>query len=160
MLVIRFNRFGKKNQSAFRIVLQEKTKAPGHRHVEMLGSYNPHTKVTVLKKERVLYWLSQGVQPSDRVHNLLVKEKVIEGKIIPKKMPRPLVKEEATTEKTVEAKAPEAKVEAVGGEPVEPKIEGEALKETPKASEVKAEVPKAPETVAEAPKEVKEEAKA
>ena len=28
MLAIRFNRIGKKNQAAFRIVLQEKTKAP------------------------------------------------------------------------------------------------------------------------------------
>lgn len=94
MLVIRLNRFGKRNQAAFRVVLQEKTKAPGHRHVEMLGSYNPHTKVTTLKKERILYWIGIGAQPSDRVHNILVKEGVTEGKKIAKKMPRPVVKSE------------------------------------------------------------------
>lgn len=95
MLVIRFNRFGKKNQSHFRVVLQEKSSAPGNRHVEMLGSHNPHTKVTTLATERILYWIGQGAQPSDRVHNLLVKQGTIEGKIIPKKMPRPVKKEEA-----------------------------------------------------------------
>ncbi len=108
MLVIRLNRFGKRNQAQFRVVLQEKTKAPGHRHIEMLGSHNPHSKVTILKKDRILYWIGQGAQPSDRVHNMLVKEGVIEGKIIPKKMPRP-VKKEAESAEPVEAKeAPKA----------------------------------------------------
>jgi len=93
MLVIRLNRFGKRNQAQFRVVLQEKTKAPGHRHVEMLGSHNPHSKVTIFKKDRILYWIGQGAQPSDRVHNMLVKEGVIEGKIVAKRMPRPVKKE-------------------------------------------------------------------
>ncbi len=98
MLVIRLNRFGKRNQAQFRVVLQEKTKAPGHRHVEMLGSHNPHSKVTIFKKDRILYWIGQGAQPSDRVHNMLVKEGVIEGKVIAKRMPRPVKKEEPKTE--------------------------------------------------------------
>lgn len=102
MLVIRLNRFGKRNQAQFRVVLQEKTKAPGHRHVEMLGSHNPHSKVTIFKKDRILYWIGQGAQPSDRVHNMLVKEGVIEGKITPKRMPRPVKKEEEAP-KTEEA---------------------------------------------------------
>lgn len=109
MLVIRLNRFGKRNQAQFRVVLQEKTKAPGHRHVEMLGSHNPHSKVTILKKDRILYWIGQGAQPSDRVHNMLVKEGVIEGKVIPKKMPRPLKKEEEAP-KPEETPAPAAEV--------------------------------------------------
>ena len=76
MLTIRFNRVGKKNQAYFRIALQEKGKAPGKRHVEMLGSYDPHKKVTVIKKERVLYWMGQGAELSDSVHNLLLREGV------------------------------------------------------------------------------------
>lgn len=119
MLVIRLNRFGKRNQAQFRVVLQEKTKAPGHRHVEMLGSYNPHSKVTIFKKDRILYWIGQGAQPSDRVHNMLVKEGVIEGKVIAKRMPRPVKKEEETPK--VEETAPAAVAEAA---PVEaPKAE-------------------------------------
>ncbi len=124
MLVIRLNRFGKRNQAQFRVVLQEKTKAPGHRHIEMLGSHNPHSKVTILKKDRILYWIGQGAQPSDRVHNMLVKDGVIEGKIIPKKMPRPVKKEE-------EKKEEEA-----------PKTE-EAAPVVETAAEISAEAPKA-----------------
>ncbi|MGK2848781.1 MAG: 30S ribosomal protein S16 [Minisyncoccota bacterium] len=93
MLVIRFNRTGKKNHASFRVVLQEHTKAPGKRHVEILGSYDPHKKTTVLKKERILHWISQGAQLSPVVNNLLVREGVIEKKKIIKKMPRPVIKE-------------------------------------------------------------------
>lgn len=121
MLVIRLNRYGKRNQAQFRVILQEKAKAPGHRHVEVLGSHNPHSKNTILKKERILYWIGQGATPSDRVHNMLVKAGVIEGKVIPKKMKRPEKKEEVAPETPVA----EAPVEA-------PKTE-----ETP-AEEVKA----------------------
>lgn len=112
MLVIRLNRFGKRNQAQFRVVLQEKTKAPGHRHIEMLGSLNPHSKVTIFKKDRILYWIGQGAQPSDRVHNMLVKEGVIEGKIIAKRMPRPVKKEEPKAEEKPLEAAPVAEVAA------------------------------------------------
>lgn len=126
MLAIRLNRFGKRNQAHFRVVLQEKSKAPGHRHVEMLGSHNPHSKETILKKERILYWIGQGAQVSDRMHNILVKAGVIEGKIIPKKMKRP-------EPKVAEAPAAEAAPETT---PTEAK-EAPAVEEAPK-EEVKA----------------------
>lgn len=103
MLAIRLNRTGKKNRAYFRVVLQEHTKAPGKRHVEILGSYDPHKKTTILNKERIMYWVSQGAQVSDAVHNMLVREGVSDGKKIAKKMPRPVVKEVV----------PEAPVEAV-----------------------------------------------
>lgn len=105
MLVIRFNRTGKRNRAHFRVVLQEHTKAPGKRHVEMLGSHDPIKKTTILNKDRILYWMGQGAKPSDVVYNLLVKEGVVEGKKVAKKMPRPVKKEEAPVE---EAKAEEA----------------------------------------------------
>lgn len=93
MLAIRLNRTGKRNQAHFRVVVQEHTKAPGKRHVEIVGSYDPHKKTTLLKKERILYWIGQGAQVSDAVHNMLVREGVVEAKKIAKKMPRPVVKE-------------------------------------------------------------------
>lgn len=133
MLVIRLNRYGKKNQAQFRVILQEKSKAPGHRHVEVLGSHNPHSKNTILQKERILYWIGQGAEPSDRVHNMLVKAGVIEGKIIPKKMKRPEVKVEET-------KAPEA-TPAVEGEVKAEAAPAEVVAEAP-AVEAPAEVPK------------------
>lgn len=98
MLTIRFNRVGKRNQAYFRIALQEKGKAPGKRHVELLGSYDPHKKMTVIKKERVLYWMGQGAEVSDSVHNLLLREGVVTGdkRVIKMKRPeKPVVAEEA-----------------------------------------------------------------
>ena len=83
MLVIRFLRVGKKNQPFFRIVVTDKRNPPrGGRFLEILGFFNPLTKERKLKKERVEYWLSVGAQPSARVHNLLIEEKIIEGKKI------------------------------------------------------------------------------
>ena len=122
MLTIRLNRTGKRNRAHFRVVLQEHTKAPGKRHVEVLGSLDPIKKTTILNKERIQYWISQGAQPSDAIHNVLVREGVIEGKKIAKKMPRPAVKEEPKVEGTevpVAEGATEAPVEetVVASEP-------------------------------------------
>ena len=80
MLTIRFTRAGKRNRAQFKIALQEKTVAPGGRHVEMLGSYDPNRKIGVLKEERIKYWISKGAQLSDTAHNLFVSKKVISDK--------------------------------------------------------------------------------
>jgi len=83
MLVIRLFRIGKKNQPLFKIVVTEKRKpVRGGVFVEAVGFYNPIKKEKVLKRERIKYWLSVGAQPSPTVHNLLVSEKIIEGKKI------------------------------------------------------------------------------
>ena len=118
MLAIRFNRTGKKNHASFRIVLQEHTKAPGKRHVEILGSYDPHKKVTILKKERIVYWIGQGAQTSPVVTNLLIREGVIERKKIAKKMPRPAVKEEPAPEAATTGEAVKTEENAVASQPV------------------------------------------
>lgn len=88
MLTIRFNRFGRKNRAQFRIVVQERAVAPCGRHVEVLGSYDPHLKKSVIKSERVRYWLGKGAAASDATHNLFVKEGVIKGKKRAVKMKR------------------------------------------------------------------------
>jgi small subunit ribosomal protein S16 len=85
MLVIRFLRVGKKNQPAFKIVVVDKRRSSkSGSFLEEVGFYNPLTKEKVLKIDRIKYWLSKGVQPSPTVYNLLVKEKILEGKKIPK----------------------------------------------------------------------------
>ena len=83
MLMIRLQRVSKKNQPFFRIVVTEKSKSStAGRSVEILGFLNPLKKEKNLKAERIKYWLSVGAQPPDTVHNLLVSEKIIEGKKI------------------------------------------------------------------------------
>lgn len=133
MLTIRFNRVGKKNRAAFRIALQEKAKAPGRKHVEMLGSYDPHSKVAVLKKERILHWISMGAETSESVHNLLVKEGVVEGKKRAIKMEKPAAKEQEVGSKEQEEEKPVA--ETIAEAPVEEgkKEEITAAEEAPAA---------------------------
>jgi len=83
MLKIRFTRKGKKHQSFFRIVVQDTRRSINSGYfLEKLGYYNPITKEKSIDKERVNYWISKGAKLSDTVHNLLVKEGVIEGKKI------------------------------------------------------------------------------
>ena len=82
MLMIRFQRVGRKNDPAFRIVVTEKRSKPKSGELEILGSYHPKTKQTAIKNDRVLYWLSKGAKLSDTVNNLLVEKGVIDGKKI------------------------------------------------------------------------------
>lgn len=80
MLKIRLQRFGKKNQPIFRIVLVDSHKGPkSGSFLEVLGLYNPHTKETTLKSERILHWIGEGAQASDTMNNLLIKNGVIKG---------------------------------------------------------------------------------
>lgn len=80
MLVIRMQRIGRRNDPAFRVVLTEKRSKPTSGQQEILGSFHPKTKETVLKNERILYWISKGAQASDTVRNLLVSKGVTQGK--------------------------------------------------------------------------------
>ena len=80
MLVIRMQRIGRRNDPAFRVVLTEKRSKPKSGQQEILGSFHPKTKETVLKNERILYWISQGAQVSDTVRNLLVSKGVMQRK--------------------------------------------------------------------------------
>jgi len=83
MLKIRLIRVGKKNQPSFKVVIIDKRKSSRAGHfIEQVGFYNPLTKERALKSERIKYWLSVGAQPSATVYNLLIKEKVVEGKKI------------------------------------------------------------------------------
>jgi small subunit ribosomal protein S16 len=86
MLTIRLTRKGKKNQPFFRVVvIDKKRSSTGGRAVEDLGYKNPLTKKVSLKKERILYWISKGAEPSATIHNLLVTEKILDAKKIIKK---------------------------------------------------------------------------
>jgi small subunit ribosomal protein S16 len=90
MLIIRFQRVGRTNDPAFRIVVTEKQNAPkSGKALELLGSYHPKTKQTNVKKDRVLHWVSQGAQVSDTAYNHLLKQGVFQGKPRLVKVKRP-----------------------------------------------------------------------
>ena len=91
MLKIRLQRVGRKNDSAFRVVLTDsKNSAKSGRFKEIIGSYNLKSGEVVFKKDRIEYWMKNGAQVSDTIHNFLVREKIIEGKkknVLSKKSP-------------------------------------------------------------------------
>ena len=75
----------------FRLVLTNKQNGPkSGRFKELLGSYNPHSNEVQFDVERIKYWIENGAQVSDTVHNLLISQKVISGdkkNVLPKKTP-------------------------------------------------------------------------
>lgn len=105
MLKIRLKRVGKRNSPSFRVVVTDSRQGPkSNKNVEEVGFYNPITKEQGLKGERITYWMSVGAQPSDRVYNMLVDAKIIEGSkknVLPKKTP--VVSEAAEEEQAAEA---------------------------------------------------------
>jgi small subunit ribosomal protein S16 len=147
MLVIRLTRVGKKNSPAYRIVVADKQRAVKRKFIEIVGNYNPiqKPKALVIDKERALFWLGRGAQPSDTVRNLMVdlgvldkdaKATKIYGKAKPKKTPE-------------ETEAP--KSEPVAAQAVEEEVSAEKPEET-----VAEETPETTET-SEAPAEEKAE---
>ena len=75
----------------YSLIVVEKSKDPWGDNVEKLGTYNPHTKASEIKADRVAFWIGKGAQPTATVHNLLVNlglikaEKVRAGKTQPGK---------------------------------------------------------------------------
>ncbi len=112
MITIRLFRVGKKNQPLFKIVVTDKRNPPrGGNFLEQVGFYNPLTKEKHLKKERIKFWLSRGAKTSSTLHNLLVKEGILQGPKIPvhkkpkkKEKPKEAPKEEKKIEKVEEEK--------------------------------------------------------
>ena len=82
MLAIRLQRIGKKKFATYRIVVSEKARDTQGDHLEQVGTYNPHAKENQFAPivDRVKYWISKGAMPSETIHNLLVTNKIIEGK--------------------------------------------------------------------------------
>ena len=93
MLMIRFQRRGRVNDPSYRVVVTEKRSKPKSGELEVLGSYHPKTKATILKNERILYWISKGAQTSPTAHNLLVKQGVIKSATINKAKQKKAVEE-------------------------------------------------------------------
>jgi small subunit ribosomal protein S16 len=110
MLMMRLQRVGRKNDPSYRIVVTDKRTSPkSDKHVDRLGSYNPKMNQIQLDAAKAKEWLAKGVQPSDTMHNILVSQKVIDGKkinVLPKKSP--IIDEEALKRAAEEKAAKEA----------------------------------------------------
>jgi small subunit ribosomal protein S16 len=111
MLKIRLQRVGRKHIPTFRVVLTDsKNSTKSGRFLEILGSHDPRNdKDTKINGTRIKELVSKGAQVSDTLHNLLISQKVIDGKkinVLPRKTP---IKKEG---EAVEAPKTEPKVES------------------------------------------------
>ena len=86
--------------------------------MEVLGSYDPRGKRGgTFNTERILHWISKGVQPTGSINNLLINMGVIKGKKMPvSPRTKPVVKE-------VEVKAPSEEVKTESAVAEEKKAE-------------------------------------
>ncbi len=118
MITIRLFRIGKKRQPSYKIVVTDKKNPPsGGRFIDEVGFYDPITKNKSINGDKVKYWVSKGASVSDTVHNLLVKEGVIEDKKRAKHNTPEKKEEEATPDVKEKAKPAEQKEPAVTEEP-------------------------------------------
>ncbi len=127
MLMMRLQRVGRKNDPSYRIVVVDKRNGPkSNKNVDHLGSYSPKLGHIQIDKDKAKDWLSKGVQPSDTVYNILVSQKVVEGKkknSLPKKSP---IIDEAKLKAEAEAKAKAEADAKAAEEAAKAKVEAEA----------------------------------
>jgi len=139
MLKVRLQRTGRKHEPTFRVVVTEsQNSTKSGKFLEIVGAYDARTdKNIVLNGERIKYWMSKGALFTGTVNNLLISQKVIEGKkvnVLPKKTVAKKEEEAAPATPVAEA-APveEAPAEAPAEAAPEPVVETPAPEETPAA---------------------------
>lgn len=79
MIAIKLQRVGRRHQPSYRVVVAESRSKMIAPPIEDLGSYSPFTKAVNVKADRVTYWIAKGAQPTTTVHNLLVKNGIVQG---------------------------------------------------------------------------------
>jgi small subunit ribosomal protein S16 len=137
MLAIKLSKTGKTNKKMFRLVISEKGRDPYGDVLEILGSYNPHSKELITKDDRIKHWLSKGAQMTATVNNLLIGKNIVEGKKVTASKPG-----EKSEKRVSQLKAKDDKKKAATAAAQAPKEEVKA--EEPVAEEA------APETEAQA----------
>ena len=80
MLRIRLQRRGKRGYATYRVVVADGHAPIKGKFIEDLGHYNPHTNTFSVEADAIKAWIAKGAHPSDTVHNLLIKQGVLEGK--------------------------------------------------------------------------------
>jgi small subunit ribosomal protein S16 len=80
MVKIRLTRTGKKHQPHYRIVVVDSKVQRDGKYIEKIGYYNPRTQPPTLKydKDKLVKWIDNGAQMTDTVHDIFVREGVIE----------------------------------------------------------------------------------
>jgi small subunit ribosomal protein S16 len=134
MLSIRLKRVGSKNDPSFRVIVQDHRRHPTRGNVvEYVGSYDARKGKPQINAERVQYWLGQGAQATDTVHNLLVDTKVIKDKKVNAHNSKTKVvkKEEPKKEEPKKAAAPAVAAPVVAAAVAEAVVEAPVAEVAP-----------------------------
>lgn len=116
---IRLQRFGKKKQPVYRVVVMDGRKPRDGRYIEAIGRYEPRQDPSLIEidNDRALDWLMKGAQPTETAQKLLevsgawARFKVAKGEIYTvgdRPAPAP-----AEAEAEADADATEAVAEAI-----------------------------------------------
>lgn len=159
MVKIRLRRIGTKGRPFYRVVVAKSTAGRNGAFVETIGQYDPVVKPTLINinKERALYWLLQGAQPTETTAILLNKIGVLEEffaqRPASKKDYKFLDKRTAVMSVKSAIEAPAAVAEAPAPAPAPAPEPEPAPAEEPVAEAPVEEPPAAEETPVEAPAE-------
>ena len=79
---IRLRRMGAKKAPFYRVVVADGRFPRNGRFIEEIGTYNPCVDPAEVNidKEKAAKWIACGVQPTDTVKSILVKEGILEAK--------------------------------------------------------------------------------
>ena len=77
---MRLTRMGDKKSPFYRIVVVDSRKARDGEYIEKIGHYNPtmQPEEIVIDEAKAKDWLSKGVQPTDTVKTLLIRQGIME----------------------------------------------------------------------------------
>ncbi len=134
VLVIRFQRAGRKKSPFYRIVVAEKSRAVKGRFVEKVGHYNPVTnpKEVSLNTERIEHWISVGATPSQTAARLFHSNGMTSAeKFIAKRVMKPSRAEREAIQKAKEEGEEKEVKNEKKEDPKENKNEENQTKETP-----------------------------
>lgn len=81
---MRLTRMGDKKSPFYRVVVIDSHKARDGQYVDLIGTYNPLKDEVNLDVEKAKKWIGCGVQPTETVRTLLVRENVLEPKKVHK----------------------------------------------------------------------------
>lgn len=79
---MRLTRLGDKKSPFYRIIITDSRKARDGEYLDLVGTYDPIKQPAEVKLDvdKIKDWLSKGVQPTETVKGILVKEGLIAKK--------------------------------------------------------------------------------
>ena len=75
MVVLRMSRQGSKKRPFYRIVAADKRRCRDGTFIDLIGTFDPRTKVFAIDAERYAHWLKVGAQPSETLASLVRRNK-------------------------------------------------------------------------------------